>query len=965
MKNILLILFFSFLNLSLIYAQRSAVIYGTITDKSSSTTLPAATIVIDGTAIGTITDKEGKYRLMGVPTGEQIIAVSFIGFNKYTQKVTIKPGDNIELNVVLEISSTDIDEVIVTAQMAGQASAINQQLKSDALVNVVSSDKMRELPDINAAEAIGRLPGVSINRSGGEAQTINIRGFGSSYTAVTLNGIKMAETGSGNRTVNLSNISPDLLSHIEVYKSPTADMDGDAVGGTVSLGLMPAKNKPISEITLSSGYSTLKKAPSYKGNVRLSRRFWDNKFGAILNTSFDITDRSTQRMNTSYQSFLQDDNNDPIGYLVEPSNDLGLADIENTIGRFGINLQADYQYDNGSVKLQGMYNLKNSNTFRQSYSYDGLSTNVYTLGINESKVNLFQTMISAEHNLSWLEIDGTVGVNRTTNRTPYSPAMSFSDPYAYDISINSVSTFPKITDKFDYLTHDYSDATMARMEWDVDSALNSSISAVLNFKTNFQINSNIAGFIKFGGKTQFDSREKTNDPFFQRYDSSSEQAYATEIWKEITGNDLLVAANEKILIQNFNVQDKSSPFWNGDYSVWPRFSENTIRTWYDNMKNENRPEVDEQHQNYSVNEKLYAAYVMAKLNVGKWLSFVPGIRYEYSDNYYQGQWSSLAGSGTNLSGSLIDTSTTKQYGHFLPSAHLKITPVYWMDFRLSYAKTLKRPNYSEIVPTTRVDVSNGFLKDMGNGNLNEMIANSYDASVSFYSNMLGLISFGVFSKQFTNYITEVSYTMPPWDAVEMGLTETPWEVRDIHVNLPDQGYVKGFEVDIQTNFKYLPKPFNGLILNYNVTRLWSKTYLEKWEQVEYYDLALRRVVIDWDNSYFYKEESQLSSQVNLVMNATLGYEYKGFSCRVSGQYQGIDLIGVVNSKETELSQQYNEDWVRVDLAIAQKIGKHIRLRFNIANLTDTPEKEYIYQAQYWRSESRYGAVYQFGFEYNF
>ena len=306
MRRILLIFLIYSLNLSLLLAQRPGVIYGTVVDKSNDIPLPGATVSIEGTAIGTITDLEGEYRLMGVPTGEQIVSISFIGYDKYSQNVSIDQGENIEINAELVITSTALEEVVVTYQMAGQAAAINRQLNSDALVNVVSSDKMRELPDINAAEAIGRLPGVSINRNNGEAQTINIRGFGSSYTAVTLNGIRMAETGSGSRSVNLSNISPDLLSHIEVYKSPTADMDGDAVGGIVSLGLMPARQKAIYELNLGTGYSTQNKVPNYKGNLRLSQRFWDNKFGAIIYSSFDITDRSTHRMSTGYQTFLED-----------------------------------------------------------------------------------------------------------------------------------------------------------------------------------------------------------------------------------------------------------------------------------------------------------------------------------------------------------------------------------------------------------------------------------------------------------------------------------------------------------------------------------------------------------------------------------------------------------------------------------------------------------------------------------
>jgi outer membrane receptor protein involved in Fe transport len=237
--------------------------------------------------------------------------------------------------------------------------------------------------------------------------------------------------------------------------------------------------------------------------------------------------------------------------------------------------------------------------------------------------------------------------------------------------------------------------------------------------------------------------------------------------------------------------------------------------------------------------------------------------------------------------------------------------------------------------------------------------------VSFYTNKYGLFSFGVFSKKFTNYISDVSYTIPAWEAVKMGLSNNAWEVRGMPINLADKGYVKGFEVDVQTNFKYLPFPFNGMILNFNLTKLDSKTYAEKWWHEEYYDPAQRRVVINFETDYFYKEEVQLTSQIDMVMNTTLGYEYKGFSFRISSQYQGVDLINTLNNMETDVSQRYNHDWLRWDLSLSQKIIKNLKVRFNIANLTNVGERTYVYQENYWLNDNRYGAVYQFGIEYNF
>ena len=133
-------------------------------------------------------------------------------------------------------------------------------------------------------------------------------------------------------------------------------------------------------------------------------------------------------------------------------------------------------------------------------------------------------------------------------------------------------------------------------------------------------------------------------------------------------------------------------------------------------------------------------------------------------------------------------------------------------------------------------------------------------------------------------------------------------------------------MEIQTNFKYLPAPFNGIILNFNVTNLASSTTISKWHEEKYYDVLKRKVVVDWENSYFYKDTVQLTSQIDMVLNATLGYEYKGFSFRISAQYQGLDLKNTLTNQQTELYQQYNDDWLRFDLAMSQKIMKKMNIR---------------------------------------
>ena len=157
----------------------------------------------------------------------------------------------------LEVLTTEVEEVVVTAQIRGQRAAINQQLASNTVANVISSEKMQELPDANAAEAIGRLPGVSLKRNAGEADKIVIRGLSPKYSNVTIEGIKMASTSDYDRSVDLSLVQSAMLSGVEISKSLRADMDADALGGTVNLRLMEAPSQRQIEFNLEGGYANL------------------------------------------------------------------------------------------------------------------------------------------------------------------------------------------------------------------------------------------------------------------------------------------------------------------------------------------------------------------------------------------------------------------------------------------------------------------------------------------------------------------------------------------------------------------------------------------------------------------------------------------------------------------------------------------------------------------------------------
>jgi hypothetical protein len=283
------------------FAQQSGWLTGTITDAYANEPLPGATIHIREYNLGTTTDLNGGYTIQNVPALELIVTVSYMGFISEAIEISIEPGQRNELDVKLMPDIAMLDEIVVTAQARGQLAAINQQLSADQMKNVVSAERIQEVPDANAAESIARLPGISLRRSGGEGTNVNIRGLSPEFNKVTINGVTVPSTGENTRTSDLSMIASENLSGIEVFKSITPDMDGDAIGGTVNMKLAKAQDIPDRFVRLYGGYNAQElDFEQYRFIGRWSQRVFNDKLGIQASINSELRNRSADGLTASY-----------------------------------------------------------------------------------------------------------------------------------------------------------------------------------------------------------------------------------------------------------------------------------------------------------------------------------------------------------------------------------------------------------------------------------------------------------------------------------------------------------------------------------------------------------------------------------------------------------------------------------------------------------------------------------------
>ncbi|HTO94333.1 MAG TPA: carboxypeptidase-like regulatory domain-containing protein, partial [Bacteroidota bacterium] len=226
---------------------------GSVADSVTHETLVGANVYIPGTALGGVTDREGKFTIARVPAGSRTLRASYIGYRSRDIAIDIGAND-VTLNFRLVPDVIQGAEVLVTAQMKGQVAAVNQQITSNTIVNVISEEKIKELPDANAAEAIGRLPGVSIIRSGGEASKVILRGMGDQFTSFTIDGVRIPATDANSRGVDLSMFSQGTLAGVELFKALTPDMDGDAIAGSINMVTRKAPSERTVRIDAKGAY---------------------------------------------------------------------------------------------------------------------------------------------------------------------------------------------------------------------------------------------------------------------------------------------------------------------------------------------------------------------------------------------------------------------------------------------------------------------------------------------------------------------------------------------------------------------------------------------------------------------------------------------------------------------------------------------------------------------------------------
>jgi len=944
-------------------------IVGKILDEQTGSPLPGANVFLKGTHLGSSSDMKGEYYILNIPPGKYTLMVSYIGYVAKEYDVNVVYHQKAKFDIKMQPNVLEGEVVSVTAQAEGQMQAINQQLSALTIKNVVSKAQIQELPEANAAEAVGRLPGVSLERTGGEGTKLVIRGMSAKYTKVQIDGVNMTATGNTDRSTDLSMISPYMLEGIELTKSVMANQEASATGGIVNFAIKEAPEKPTFNVIAQGGHNNLEnRYRDFKLSIGGSKRFFSNQLGIYAGGYYDGKDASSDQFGE-------------VDFAYENSTVLTkgmtITDINRKVQRYGATLVIDYSLPLTRIKFTNFSSRihRDEQQFGVTYQYFENQFGRYLIDNPKEQMSIMTNAIKIEHSWDKFKINSSLSYAYSKNETPEEvrqdigyigidkPFGTRKSTYFVDLNPYSIPDSIKFTDA--ELVQNMNFGTLTHSE-------SYNIETDLNYKLELSYEFNILKLLKLnfntGGMYRYKQKEYEQNNYVTHFDwGGGKQAVFRDAvidyyWDQLSEyNRSLKGLGTATDFRYSDFVDKKyaeDDFLGNRYDFGSVPDLTMFRT-IDNMGMDHNyyyhDNIESQVRDYFGNEIYFAWYVMPQFKIGSQIIFIPGVRYESNRTEYTGYRGNLMGLNWPWEPFFPDTAKhVRKNEEFLPMIQLFYEPISWLNIKFGYTHTLQEPDYWDIIPSYLRDRS---YIEWRNFRLKPEKAKNIDVQASIFSNHVGLLSLGVFHKKITDMIFNTG-TRVIIDPAEYELPSiTRFAKTEYTTNNEYDVTNYGYEVEWKSNFWFLPGLLKGLVCNVNYTRNISDAkYLRTRIKTEY-DQNYQPIFTNIDTTY----SNPMIMQPDHLFNLSVGFDYKGFSVR--GAMRFISHIFKAANWYDAL-RGYSTDFYRYDLALRQKLPvEGLEIFLDLNNLTNAYERDVIKHLGFTSYEEHYGRSANIGLRY--
>ena len=892
--------------------------------------LQGALVELQPLGLTAVSNAQGQYSISDVPPGSYTLSVSYLGFAPFSTPVSVPVGASAQADTELKIEAVNEQVVVRGERERGEIEALNRERTADTIIQVLPAEVITSLPNTNVADALGRLPGVSLERDEGEGKYIQIRGTEPRLSNVTINGVRITSPESDVRTIKLDVIPAVLVESIEVSKTLSANQDGDAIGGSVNLVTRTADDEPYYAVSGIYGYTPIingRQLSQFDGTVA-KRLGHTKRLGVALTGGYDYNPRGFNNIEPSPDTNDFGDGRGPVPVFTG----IHLREYQYRRHRYGFAGSADYRLDNGSsAYIRGLFadfrdfgdtwNTEINVGDLQSQTSSDPNGNVRLRHLNRTpQQKIFSIAAGEKLNLGHYLVDYQVAASRSRQDGQF-PSTYFTIPKTVQFGID---TSKPLAPKFPVLNgidiNDPTGYTFTKTVLADDHVRALDLEGSVSVARHYLVGSHFGSF-EVGGKVRnSNKRNQTNEPVYVATGSPALQ------YSQVLGD-----------------APKDPNFYSGNYSLPPFSDYNKILALLAANPTALTLDANATHARsdpnyYHTTERVYAGYAMNTLNFGR-ARLQTGVRFETTQSNFLGYHVTFDTNGDYVSTDPVRGNNT--YTNVLPSIQFQYAFTPSTNLRAAYGRGIARPNFSDLPPfIVENDQGPGQSVTLGNPALKPTKANNFDLLLERYLRPVGIIQGGIFYKDLRDPIFTVTSPDPLTTGPFAGFLATQ------PIN-GTKAHIFGVEASYQQLLTFLPAPLNGLGVFANYSYTTSKAVVPD----RAIDPALvRQGPSNWNVDVTY-DKRRLSTRLGLTHNDAYIYAYSF--------QDGADL-GIRGPH----GDQYTYAHTQLDLQASYRLRGGLKFIASFLNLTDEVFGFYQGSPIYPIQREFYGRTYMFGLRWS-